>query len=40
MGTSVRVPEYGRLEVYAVSPRVNNVRHQDADLTEPVTALA
>jgi putative SOS response-associated peptidase YedK len=28
----------GRLEVYAVSPRVNNARNQDADLTEPLTA--
>jgi hypothetical protein len=27
-----------RLEVHAVSPRVNNVRNQDADLTEPLTA--
>ena len=30
----------GHLEVYAVSPRVNNVRNQDADLTEPLTASA
>ena len=30
----------GRLEVYAVSPRVNNARNHDADLTEPLTALA
>ena len=30
----------GRLEVYAVSPRVNNARNQDADLTEPLTASA
>jgi putative SOS response-associated peptidase YedK len=29
-----------RLEVYAVWPRVNNVRNQDADLTEPLTASA
>jgi putative SOS response-associated peptidase YedK len=28
----------GRWEVYAVSPRVKNVRNQDADLTEPLTA--
>jgi putative SOS response-associated peptidase YedK len=30
----------GQLEVYAVSPRVNNARNQDADLTEPLTASA
>jgi putative SOS response-associated peptidase YedK len=30
----------GRLEVYAVSPRVNNARNQDVDLTEPLTASA
>ena len=30
----------GHVEVYAVSPRVNNVRNQDADLTEPLTASA
>ena len=36
----VRPLRYGHLEVYAVSPRVNNVRNQDADLTEPLTASA
>ena len=30
----------GRLEVYAVSSRVNNARNQDVDLTEPLTASA
>jgi putative SOS response-associated peptidase YedK len=30
----------GRLEVYAVSTRVNNARHQDADLTEPLPTPA
>lgn len=30
----------GRVEIYAVSARVNNARSQDADLTEPLSASA
>ena len=30
----------GRLEVYAVSPRVNNGHNEDADLTQPLSEPA